>query len=74
MAVRSGARSTVASLWTVNDQATAALMEQFYQALTQPANQTRANALRQAQLKLLETPGYRAPFYWASFVLIGNWL
>ena len=73
VAVRSGARSTIATLWSVQDESTADLMTQFYQALNQP-QVTKADALRQAQLSLLHSPQYQHPFYWASFVLVGNWL
>jgi len=73
LAVRSGARSTLATLWSVRDQSTAKLMSEFYRDLTLP-KMTKAEALRQAQLTLLKTPQYEHPFYWAPFVLIGNWL
>ncbi len=73
VAIRSGARSTLASLWSVNDASTATFVTHFYQALTR--NQlTRAEAVRQAQLQLLHTSDYRHPYYWAAFTLIGNWL
>ncbi len=73
VAIRSGARSTLASLWTVNDASTATFVTQFYQGLTR--NQlTRAEAVRQAQLQLLHTPDYQHPYHWAAFTLIGNWL
>ncbi|MEO0455747.1 MAG: CHAT domain-containing protein [Cyanobacteria bacterium P01_A01_bin.114] len=72
-AVRAGARSTLATLWSVNDEATSELIDQFYQRLDQP-NMTRAEALRQAQLRLLNNPKYRQPIYWAAYVLLGNWL
>lgn len=73
MAVRSGARSTLATLWPVDDQSTSAFMLQFYQelGLTQ---KTKAEAVRQAQLALLQQPEFEHPFYWAPFVLVGNWL
>lgn len=73
VAVRSGARSTLATLWSVQDQSTADLMTQFYSALNQ-SGVTKAEALRQAQLSLLRSPQYQHPFYWAPFVLVGNWL
>ena len=73
-AVRSGARSTLATLWQVNDESTAKLMVEFYSSLTQKSGITKAEALRTAQLKLLEQPQYQHPFYWAPFVLVGNWL
>ncbi|MGL5081424.1 MAG: CHAT domain-containing protein [Microcoleaceae cyanobacterium] len=73
VAVGSGARSTVASLWQVNDVSTALFMAEFYQALTQPGI-NKAEALRQAQLQLLQQPKYSDPFYWAAFLLVGNWL
>ena len=73
LAVRSGARSTLATLWSVHDQATADLMVEFYQALTQPGT-TKAAALRQAQLNILQQEEYQHPFFWAAFVMIGNWL
>jgi CHAT domain-containing protein len=72
-AVKSGARSTLATLWSVRDQSTAALMAQFYRQLTLP-NMTKSKALQQAQLSLLHQPQYKHPFYWAPFVLVGNWL
>jgi CHAT domain-containing protein len=72
VAIRSGARSTIASLWTVQDTSTADLITHFYRALKQPG-MTRAEALRQAQLSLLRSPEYRHPYYWAPFVLVGNW-
>ncbi|MGI0483787.1 CHAT domain-containing protein [Pantanalinema rosaneae CENA516] len=72
VAVRSGARSTIATLWSVQDHSTADLITQFYTALKQPGI-SRAEALRQAQLSLLRSPEYHHPYYWSPFVLVGNW-
>lgn len=73
LAVRSGARSTLATLWSVNDNSTADLMAEFYRTLT-TKDISKAEALRQAQLKLLQNPDYKHPFFWAPFILVGNWL
>jgi CHAT domain-containing protein/uncharacterized protein HemY len=73
VAWRAGARSTIASLWNVNDRSTALLMAQFYQSLSTD-DTTRAEALRQAQLTLLKNPEYQLPLFWSPYVLIGNWL
>jgi CHAT domain-containing protein len=74
LAVRSGARSTIATLWAVNDASMAELMSEFYQNLSDRAGQQKARALREAQLTLLQTPEYAHPYYWAPVVLVGNWL
>jgi CHAT domain-containing protein len=71
IAVRAGARSTLSTLWQVSDRSTAELMEQFYKQLTNP-DVTKAQALHQAQLALFKQ--YKAPYYWAPYVLVGNWL
>lgn len=75
VAVRSGARSTVATLWRVNDEASATLMSQFYDQLVQVSKTgiSKAEALRRAQLAILKNPEYRSPYYWAAYVLLGNW-
>ncbi|MEL7083848.1 MAG: CHAT domain-containing protein [Cyanobacteria bacterium J06597_1] len=73
MAVRSGARSTVATLWAVQDASTADAIGEFYTVLKQ-GNTSKAKALQQAQLALLHSSEYSHPFYWAPFVLVGNWL
>ncbi|MEM9120683.1 MAG: CHAT domain-containing protein [Cyanobacteria bacterium P01_F01_bin.56] len=74
MAVRSGARSTIATLWQVNDEATAELMSALYEQLSDKQI-TKSEALRQAQLKVLQNPQYRQhPYYWSSYILVGNWL
>lgn len=74
LAVRSGARTTVATLWSVNDESTSAFMIEFYQQLLTQPQVGKAEALRQSQLKLLQSAEYQHPYYWAPFVLIGNWL
>lgn len=74
MAVQSGARSTLATLWAVNDQSTATLMTSLYDNLKMSRGQSKGDALRQAQLKLLKSKDYHHPYYWSPFVLIGNWL
>ena len=73
LAVRSGARSTVATLWSVDDQTTSDLMDQFYRELSQQ-KVSKAEALRQAQLSLLQDPFSQHPYYWAPYILVGNWL
>ncbi len=73
VAVQSGARSALASLWSVNDEATAELVTEFYQQLQNPAL-NKAQALQGAQRALLAQPRFRHPSYWAAFMLIGNWL
>ena len=72
IAIRAGARSTVASLWSSDDESNALLIGDFYQNLIQGMN--KAQALRTAQLALLENPRYQHTKYWSAFVLVGNWL
>ncbi|PSB53097.1 hypothetical protein C7B67_04355 [filamentous cyanobacterium Phorm 6] len=70
-AIRSGARSTAATLWQVNDESTAIFMTEFYRQLANA--KSKAEALRNAQLTLLQNREYQNPYFWAPFVLVGNW-
>lgn len=73
VAFQAGARSTIASLWNLDDESTSELMGKFYQEF---ANEdlTKAQALRNAQLSLLRSRKYKRPRYWAPYILLGNWL
>lgn len=71
-ALRAKARSALGSLWPISDEAASELMANFYTNLTQHLG--KAEALRQAQLKLLHNPKMSHPFYWSPFILVGNWL
>jgi CHAT domain-containing protein len=75
VAIRAGARSTLATLWPVEDKSTAELMGKFYSELkeTKKNNTNRIQALQKAQLSLLDSKSYSHPHYWAPFVLVGNW-
>lgn len=73
IAVKAGAQSTLATLWAVNDEATAHFVGRFYRQLTQ-VGATRAKALRAAQLEMLKNPQYQHPIDWAPYVLLGSWL
>ncbi|GAX40755.1 peptidase-like protein [Tolypothrix sp. NIES-4075] len=69
--VIAGSQSQVLSLWIVDDAGTKDLMVKYYQNLK--AGKGRHEALREAQMELLKTPGYEHPYYWASFVPSGDW-
>jgi len=66
-----GARSVLASLWSVADSSTADLMERFYQHLQ--SGQSKDEALRAAQMEEIRRPEAAHPFFWAAFTLIGDW-
>jgi CHAT domain-containing protein/Tfp pilus assembly protein PilF len=68
-----GAPRVVASLWKVDDRATSELMKRFYQGMLGPAALSPAGALRQAQLSIWKEKQWRDPYYWAAFVLQGEW-
>jgi CHAT domain-containing protein len=72
VALKAEALSALGSLWPISDNAASQLMAGFYRHLTQHLG--KAESLRQAQLELLKNPGMRHPFYWAPFILVGNWL
>jgi CHAT domain-containing protein len=69
--LRAGARSVIATLWKVDDAATAKLMTHFYSHLSRGDN--AVSALRNAQLDLLRDERWRHPYYWAAFVLQGDY-
>jgi CHAT domain-containing protein/Tfp pilus assembly protein PilF len=69
--VLAGSRSQVMSLWSVSDDATKALMTDFYQRML--AGNPSGTALRDAKLSLLNKKGHSHPFFWASFLLAGEW-
>ena len=67
-----GAESVVASLWKVEDRATAILMRKFYRAMLKDG-QKPAAALRTAQIEMLRDPQWSDPYYWAGFTIQGEW-
>ena len=73
MAIKAGAKSALATLWFIEDEATAELIGEFYKNLRNP-NISKAVALQQAQLVLLKHPDHSHPSLWAPFLLINNWL
>lgn len=73
VAVKAGARSALATLWFINDQATSILVTDFYEQLRN-TDISKAKALQQAQINILSDRRYRHPSYWSPFLLIGNWL
>jgi CHAT domain-containing protein/predicted negative regulator of RcsB-dependent stress response len=69
-----GAPTVGVSLWSVADKSTADLMTDFYQRLlSASAGTSTSGALRGAQLAMISGKKYSAPFYWAPFVLVGDW-
>ena len=73
VAIKAGARSALATLWFINDEASAALIAEFYRQLRDPAV-SKAAALQRAQTKLLDDRVYEHPAYWSPFLLLNNWL
>lgn len=78
ISLRAGARSTLASLWIVNDRSTSELMQRFYQELSRVQEGekiSKAEALRRAQLAILRSnqEDWNRPYYWAPFILVGDW-
>ena len=72
---RNGARAVIATLWKANDAATGQLMVDFYRHWIGTAGTTKIQALQQAQMDLLRDTHnhYAHPYYWAPFILMGNW-
>jgi CHAT domain-containing protein len=68
-----GAPTVGVSLWSVADKSTADLMTDFYKRLLATTPQPAAAAMRDAQLAMINGKKYSAPFYWAPFVLVGEW-
>jgi CHAT domain-containing protein len=73
VAVRAGARSALATLWSIPDESAAEVVSEFYRQLAQPGT-SRAQALQRAQVSVLSRVEYRHPGYWAPFLLISSWL
>ncbi|MFH7243973.1 MAG: CHAT domain-containing protein [Spirulina sp.] len=73
VAIRAGARSAIASLWQVEDRATATITQDFYRLLKDPTL-NKAQALQKAQIQAIRDNPNLLPGKWAPLVLVGNWL
>ena len=73
VALKAGARSALATLWQISDAATVKIIASFYENAAKP-DVTKAEALRVAQIALINEPQFQHPTDWAPFLLIGNWL
>ncbi|MBH0200576.1 MAG: CHAT domain-containing protein [Nitrospira sp.] len=73
VALKAGARSALATLWFINDEASATLITEFYRQLQNPSL-SKAVALQRAQVRLLRDHVYEHPAYWSPFLLLNNWL
>jgi CHAT domain-containing protein/predicted negative regulator of RcsB-dependent stress response len=70
--ISAGSKSVVASLWKVDDRATSILMADFYDSMLRQGMPTGA-ALRSAKLKMMQDKRWSAPYFWAGFVLQGEY-
>ena len=71
-AIKAKAKSVLGSLWPVSDEAAQQIMERFYHGIVRDGL-SKAEALRRAQVVLMANPDLSHPFYWAPFILVGNW-
>jgi len=71
--MHAGSQRVMVSLWDVEDRATSELMVRFYDGHLGPEKLSLAGALRKAQIELLNDPRWKSPYYWAPFVLQGEW-
>jgi CHAT domain-containing protein len=69
--LRAGAKSVIATLWKVDDEATAKLMTHFYSRMHQ--GESPASALRHAQIEVSKDERWSHPYYWAAFVFQGDY-
>ncbi len=72
LAQNKGASSVVATLWQVSDDATPDMMRNFYQGLLRD-DLSKAGAIREAQMQMITSQDYAEPYFWAPFVIMGNW-
>lgn len=73
LAQRQGAKAVLATLWPVADDSTGEFMKNFYH-LREKEKLSKAAALQKAQLGFIQSKIYAHPFFWAPFILMGNWL
>lgn len=73
LAIKAKVRSALGTLWPVNDNAARQLMAEFYKAFNLPGI-SKAQAIRRAQLNLLAQQELAHPYFWAPYILVGNWL
>jgi CHAT domain-containing protein len=73
VAIKAGARSALATLWFINDEASTKLVSEFYRQL-HDSPVSKAIALQRAQMTLLNDAVYQHPAYWSPFLLLNNWL
>ena len=73
IAIKAGARSALATLWFISDEASSLLVMDFYRQW-QDSSLSKAVALQRTQVKMLEHPMFQHPAYWAPFLLLNNWL
>lgn len=74
VAIKAGARSALATLWFIDDEATSRLVPEFYRQLRDNPEISKAEALQRAQLLFIGDKRFEHPSYWAPFLLINNWL
>ena len=72
VALKAGVKSVLATLWFVDDPASAAIIPNFYKYLSKPEI-SKAKALQMTQMNCIRSDRYSHPYYWAPFVLFGNW-
>ena len=72
VAIKAGARSALATLWYVSDEATAELIKDFYNNYVN-LKMPKGKALQQAQIKLKSDVRFKHPRYWAPYIIVGNW-
>jgi CHAT domain-containing protein len=68
----SGTKSIMVSLWSVSADSTLKLMESFYKKIKNE-KMSKAEALQKAQIEMMQDARYAHPYYWAPFLLIGDW-
>lgn len=68
--LETGVTTVIASLWSVDDLATQVLMKKFYEKLK---TRGKLDAISESQREMIATPSYAHPYYWAPFLLVGNW-